>query len=51
MDYETKFSEMTDEDLEEAFEDLKEKIEYRTTNPEADVGPAVELQREAAAFC
>ena len=52
VDYATKYSQMTKtEDLEEAFENLKEKIEFMTINTQADVGPPVELQLEFAAFC
>ena len=51
-DYASKYRQMTEtEDLEEAFEDLKERIEFLTINAQADVGPAIELQDEFAAFC
>lgn len=50
--YAAKYSQMTQvEDLEEAFEDIKEKIEHITVNAQADVGPALELQEEFAAYC
>ena len=43
-DFATKYRRMTDkEDLENAYEDLKDKIERVTINSQADVGPAVEL--------
>ena len=38
-------------DLEDAYEDLKERIEQMTVNPQLDMGPAVDLQVEVAAFC
>ena len=37
------YSQMADEELGEAFEVLKEKIESRTIYVQADVGPVVEL--------
>ena len=44
VDYATKYSQIAKtEDLEEAFENLQEKIEFMTINAQADVGPAVEL--------
>ena len=37
------YIQMADEELREAFEVLKEKIESRTIYVQADVGPVVEL--------
>ena len=49
--YAAKYSQMTQvEDLEEAFEDIKEKIEHITVNTQADVALALELKEEFATF-
>ena len=51
VNYATRYRQMTQiEELEDAFEDLKERIESATINAQADVGPAVMLQQEVAAF-
>ena len=48
----SKYRQMTEaEDLEEAFEGLKERIEFLTINARADVGPVIQLQEEFAAYC
>ena len=47
----TKYQQMTQTELEDVFEDLKEKIEYMTINSKAEVGEAVELQEEVSSFC
>lgn len=49
--FETKYRQMTQTELEDEFEDLKEKIEYMTINSKAEVDEAVELQQEVATYC
>ena len=52
VDHAAKYSWMTKtEDLEDAFENLKERMEFLTINTQADVGSVVELQEEFAAYC